>query len=347
MDDAAQKVLIVRPTALGDVARTVPALVTLRRALPNARIDWLVHNGLTDVVAHHPALDQVIAFPRKQFGLIWRSIRVATEALTWARQLHANHYDMAIDLQGLFRSGLLTWLTGAPWRVGFANAREMAHLAYNHAHHVDTRLHTVDRSLALLRAEGFKPHDDMQLYVGEQDQQWRETFIREHLPDQGYVTLAPTARWPCKCWPQKFFIELARRIIDSRRLGRRIVVVAGPGEQAYARPIAEALGDHGLLASTTVGQMMALLSGTRLLVCNDSAPLHIAVGLGRPVVAIFGPTDPNLVGPYHRMESVVQPPAIDRFALTHYRKRPNDQTLIAQVTVDMAWRRVLAELDRG
>ena len=345
-----QRVLIVRPSALGDVARTVPALVTLRNALPDAHIDWLVRDAFADLVRHHPALNGVVPFPRKRFATAWCNPLRTLEALRWSLDLAKHRYDLAIDLQGLFRSGLFSWLTHAPTRVGFANARELAWLAYNRRHPIDPTLHTVERMLALLEAEGYTPVRDMRLYVSPDDARWRDELLDRHGGhDQPYACLAPTARWPAKRWPLDRFIHVARRLLDTGIAGRRLVIIASEAERAGLRPLIEQLGDAAgadrlLFPATTVGQMMALISHTRLLVCNDSGPLHVAVAFERPIVAVFGPTDPDLVGPYRRPDCLVQhPDARRRHGNVHKR---TDQTLIAKVALDMVWERIEAQLRR-
>ncbi len=335
-----RKLLIVRPSALGDVARTVPAAASLRRLLPQARIDWLVQDTYADAVAHHPGVDHVVAFPRQRFGRIWRSGREVRHAWQWAGQLKRAGYDAVVDLQGLFRSGLFTWLTRSPLRIGFRNTREMAHCAYNRAHVVDAKLHTVDRMLALLEAEGCPPVHDMQLYVPPDDAQWADRYLHENsLADRPFVALAPTAQWRCKCWPLDRFTEVARRLLQHN-LVDRVVVLAAPRERAYVQPMLDALGEQALLPSTSFGQVMAIILRCRGLIANDSAPLHIAVGFAKPLVAIFGPTDPALVGPYRRADTVVQPPDIAGRDLTNYRSRRDDQSIISKVTVQMVWEKL-------
>ena len=346
-DSTIGRVLIVRPSALGDVARTVPALVTLRQACPQARIDWLVHDDFADAVVHHPALDGVVPFARRRFGTAWCNGRAAGELYAWLRQLRQNRYHLAVDLQGLFRSGLFTRLTAAPIRLGFANAREMGHLAYNRRHFVDPAMHSVDRMLQLLESDGYCPSRDMRLYVGKEHLCWLEDYLRANdLAPQTYAVLAPTARWASKCWPIENYVEIARRLLDGQKVGERLVILASPRERETVRPLVEALANRALCPTTTVGQMMALISRTRLLVCNDSAPMHMAVGFDRPLTAVFGPTDTALVGPYHRCESVVQPPNLERATLSNYRKQRNDQSLISQVTIDQVWQSVLSQLER-
>ncbi|MCC7145269.1 MAG: glycosyltransferase family 9 protein [Phycisphaeraceae bacterium] len=347
MSSSSPRILLVRPSALGDVARTVPALVTLRQAFPAARIDWLVHDQYADVISHHPALTGVLPFPRRIFkqGFFSR----ASWAAAWQlrRALVEPGYDMVFDLQGLARSGLFTWLTGARRRVGFANAREGAHRAYNRRHHINRSIHTVDRMLNLLAAEGFTPSHDMSLYVSPADNQWLDEYLAEHGgTDQPYVALAPTARWLCKCWPIERYAYLASQLLKAGRVGQRMFVLVAPAERAYVQPLLNALGSAALFPATTVGQLMAVISRAQLVVCNDSAPLHIAVGFKRPLATIFGPTDPALVGPYQRPETVARPPGLPPMTGREYRKMRNDQSLIAQVTIDQVWQIIEEQLAR-
>jgi len=335
------RILIIRPSALGDVSRTVPALVTLRQAHPKAHIDWLIQDQFVDVIEAHPALDGVIRFPRKRFGRALYKPQAAGELIKWLRGLKNARYDLVVDLQGLLRSGIFTGFTGATKRLGFANAREGAALAgrYTHRYEVETKLHTVDRMLALLEADGYAPVRDMQLYVSGDLQQWSRQLIG---PETQYACLAPTARWPCKCWPIAKWIELATRM-RQENLWQHIVLIAGPSERSQLQPLLDVLdqADSGasflLFPQTTVGQMMALLQRSAVLISNDSAPLHIAVGLGRPVVGIFGPTDPAMVGPYGRDDAVVQPDGIGPEDMTQYRKQREDQSLIGRISVDQVW----------
>ncbi len=358
-----RRILIIRPTALGDVARTVPVLATIRQAYPDAHIDWLVAKAFVDAVRHHPMLDGVIEFDRKQLSRFGLSPAATRAGLRFAKLLREKKYDAVYDFQGLFRSGLFTRLTGAPRRVGFANAREAGWLGYNTRHRIDANLHTVDRMLGLLQADGLEPVQDMRLYLANDDADWLETFKHDHgIGESGYTCIAPTARWGCKCWPIQRYGQIARRMLEQGIAGDKLVLIASPNERDQVLPIFEILlgagpggeasrgasggasgglsggdlRDRVVFPTTSVGQMMALLSQPRVLICNDSAPLHIAVGFNRPVVALFGPTDPALVGPYQKQTSVLRPPDAQQYA-SNYRKHLDDPTLISKITVDQVW----------
>ncbi len=350
----APRILIVRPSALGDVSRSVPALVTLRKAFPHAQIDWLVSHAFADVIAHHPMLSNVLRYDRQWFPKLFRGQAPLAHGFSFSRRLRTNRYDAVYDLQGLFRSGVFTWLTRSPRRVGFANARELAWLGYNVRHPVDGEVrHTVDRMLALLERDGLHPVRDLRLYLGPDDDAWLGNFLHEHALTPGaYACLAPTARWGSKCWPLDRYAEIARRLLQaaggsgSPGLDDKLVLIASPAERAQVDAFLRHLGplaERVVVPKTTVGQMMAVLSATRLLVCNDSAPLHIAIGFDRPVVAIFGPTDPHEVGPYRRLDSVVQPEQAKQARLD-YRAAKDDPSLIAHVSVDDVWEKVQANL---
>ncbi len=349
-----RRILIIRPTALGDVARTVPVLATLRQTYPNAHIDWLVAKVFADAVRHHPMLDGVIEFDRKQLARFGLSLSATKAGLRFAKLLREKKYDAVYDLQGLFRSGLFTRLTRAPRRIGFANAREAGWLGYNTRHRIDANLHTVDRMLGLLAADGLEPVQDMRLFLANEDAAWLETFKRDHgIGEAGYACIAPTARWGCKCWPIERYGQVARRMLEQGLAGDKLVLIASPNERDQVMPIFETLVGNGaaggdlrdrvVFPATSVGQMMALLSKTRVLICNDSAPLHIAVGFDRPAVALFGPTDPATVGPYRKEKSVLRPPEAEQVK-SNYRKHLDDPTLISKITVDEVWEKLTDQI---
>lgn len=335
-----RRILLIRPSALGDVARTVPALVSVRRAFPDAHIDWLVRDVFADAVAHHPDLSGVVSFPRARFRGFGRSWSVTRDTLAWLRELRGGGYDYVIDLQGLSRSGLFAWMTGAKRRAGFADARELAWLGYNRRHQVGSGVvHTVDRMLALIEAEGMTPVRDMRLYTGEQDRQWAEQWLAKHdLAGRRFAVLAPTAMWASKQWPIDRFDALAEGLGEEGI--EASVIVGSPPEVNQTRALVG--GDRKMrrvdaVGRTSVGQLMALMQCGALAVCNDSAALHLAVGLGVRRVGLFGPTDPAKVGPYRDDIGVVRADVFDTRA--HYRDR-NSAGLIERIDVEQVLRTV-------
>jgi lipopolysaccharide heptosyltransferase I len=307
------RILLVRPSALGDVCRSVPVLASLRRAFPDAVIDWLVQDSFADAVRHHPALDAVVPFPRGDLGVSSRRGNLLP-TLRWmnAALRPRPHYDLVIDAQGLFRSGLFAWWTGARNRVGYRNAEEMGGLFLNRAVRVPRSWHAVDRMLALTPLAGAEALRDMRLYPDPDElawvdrQPWASPSEQPHAAR--FAVLAPTSRWPGKQWPAERFAELARRLL-ARGLPA-VVIVGGPDERAQITPLLEWASAEpralDLVGATSIARLMAVIARSSLVVANDSAALHMAVGFDRPLVALFGPTRVGLVGPYRRDADVIQ-----------------------------------------
>ncbi len=301
------RILIIRPSALGDVCRTVPVLVSLRAAYPRARIDWLVQDSFADAVRAHPALSTVVPFPRRRFGR-WTSPPAMVGLWRWLRSLARADYDTVLDCQGLLRSAIFAQATGAPNRIGHADAREGAPLAYSlrvPPAGGNGSAHTVDRMLELAAAAGATPVRDLRLHVPN------DTPAPDpRTADVRLVVLAPTSRWPGKRWPADRFAAIAAALLDGPAGGNiRVAVVGGAGERAQCGPLIDLAqrepGVLDLVGSTSVAGLLSLVSRAALVVANDSAAVHMAVGFNRPLVALYGPTDVARVGPYQRGGDVI------------------------------------------
>lgn len=300
-----RRILIVRPSALGDVCRSVPALASLHAAYPDSEIDWLVRDVFADAVSAHPMLTRVVPFARGAMRAWWRSARAAAELRRFLLDLRAARYDLAVDLQGLARSGLFTRATRAPRRVGFADARELGWLGLNQRVPAAKQMHTVDRMLAVVEAAGAPAVRDMRLYTSDV---WRDR-ARGWTRGEPYCVIAPTSAWEGKRWPGERFREIAQWLL-SRALVQRVVIVGSRAERPQCAELASlAQADHRVadaLGQTSVGELMALVQGASLVIANDSAAAHMAVGFDRPLVCLFGPTRADLVGPYRRASDVLQ-----------------------------------------
>lgn len=301
MSTSPDRILLIRPSALGDVCRTVPVLASLRTAFKEATIDWLVQDSFVDAVRHHPDLTNVIAFSRKDLGRDTRSGRLGP-IRSFMRELREADYDLVLDCQGLARSGLFAWATKATRRIGFSNARELGWIGYNERYRVDQSMHTVDRMLKLVDRAGIDPVIDMKLYTSEADRAW----AADRTGPGKYAVIAPTSRWPGKRWPAERFATVARSLFE--RGIESVILVGSPGEEDQCTPLIENSDDRivNLIGETSIGQLMAVIEGSGFVIANDSAALHMAVGFDRPAVALFGPTRVDLVGPYNRQDDVIQ-----------------------------------------
>jgi lipopolysaccharide heptosyltransferase I len=300
------RILIVRLGALGDVVHAIPVAAALRRAFPDARIDWLVsakHREILDLV---PVIDRRLVINDRGDATDGSSLVAAV------RELRRGRYDVAIDLQGLIKSALLARSSGAPRVVGFSwrYARERAaRLFYTEACDPgrgglydprETR-HVVDINLLLLGVLGvttLKPE-----FPIEEVDSGAARAMREQMGGR-YVLLNPGAAWPNKRWPPSRLAAIAVQLRE--RHGLMSVVLWGPGEEALAHDVVAAAGGAAVLSPrTTIADLVALARHAALLVSGDTGPTHIAAAVGTPIVGIYGPTRPARNGPMSPLDIVV------------------------------------------
>jgi len=302
-----RRILLIRPSALGDVCRTVHVLSALKRSYPAAAIDWLVQDTFAAAVANHPDLNEVLAFPRSALAR-WTSPATWGPIRVFLQSLRDRSYDLVLDCQGLARSGVFAAATGAPRRVGLANAAELGWLGLTEGVDAPRELHAVERMSLVAAAAGAIPTNDLRLYSAEADRE--HAYKQFGLSPGSYILLAPMTRWPGKRWPGARFADLAVRLLQQLPPSQRIAFVGGAKEQDQCGEL-EALAKHdarvmSLVGKTSVGQLMAVVEGAGLVVACDSAALHMAVGFDRRLVGLFGPTDVRRVGPYGRERDVIQ-----------------------------------------
>ncbi len=330
-----RRILIVRMGSLGDIVHTLPAAATLKRAFPDAEIDWVVERNWAPLLEGNPHLAQLHRVETQT----WR--RRLAEAGTWRSllesigRLRGRTYDCALDFQGLVKSAAVARLSGAATVVGFdrAELREgISSLFYTARARPAANgrvTHVVERNLALAAAVGASepvlefccspaPEDDARMRAAT-------------AGPRRYAVLSPSAGWAAKRWPEDAYAALALRV--RRELELPIVINCGPGEEQIAGRVAElAAGERPLVLQPSVGELMALVRDAALVVGGDTGPVHLAAACGVPVVAIFGPTDPARNGPYGPACRVVR--AAD--AATTY-SRAADQQAIRRVTVEQVF----------
>jgi heptosyltransferase-1 len=326
-----ERILLIKPSAVGDVIHTVPVLAKLRARYPKARIDWLLTPAIAEFIGHHPALSKVVPFDRQTFSRFGRSWKASAGLLQLLTAIRQARYDLVIDLHGQFRSALFTLVSGAPVRIGFdrprkeverasldrlgkdallhgwTGTREGAWLAYSHVIPIPTLdVHAVERYLwvsRLLGLDGGPPDFRLPIPVSASDR-IDELLGHRQLLGWPLAVLVPGTVWQTKHWRAEGFAEVARHF---SRAGLAVVLAGSAKERERCRVVADGCpGSCDLSGQTTLSELAALLSRAAICVTNDSGSMHLAVALGRPVVSIFGPTDPVWVGPYGRPEAVLQ-----------------------------------------
>ena len=281
-----RRVLVTRLRRIGDAILALPVLDALREAFPRCAVDFLAEEGPAQAAIGHPAVDRVLVLDRTL-----ASILPASPRLLW--RLRAARYDWVIDLYGNPRSAAIAAWTGAPVRVG--PARRGRRRLYTHpVPPTSESLSAVDHHLRSLRILGLTPRRvSPRIGLTEAERAEGRARLDAALP-QGAprVGLHPGNRWPAKRWPEERFAALARAI---PRLGARVVVLAGPGEESLARRVAS---DAPVIAGLSLRESWSVLAALDALVTVDGSPLHAGPAVGTPTVGILGPTEPEIWFPY-------------------------------------------------
>ena len=291
-----KRILIVKLSSIGDVVHALPALSALRKRFPESYIAWVVKKKAADIIIGHPYLDEVI---------IYEGIRKT------AKKLRSLKFDLAIDLQGLFRSGLLTFLSRAKTRLGFsrANSRELSHLFLTQrVTPGEEDRHVIDKNLSLLRPLRIEVREkEFIIPVSNENKEYIANFLREEgvTSNDLLITLNPGASWPSKLWPEERWAELADRLIE--KLKAKIIFLWGPRKKDFVDNIVKRMKNGPIIScKTSLKELTALIAECRLFVGGETGPLHIACALNIPTVALIGPTDPTRNGPYGEGHMVIE-----------------------------------------
>jgi lipopolysaccharide heptosyltransferase I len=287
-----KRILLIKPSSLGDIVHTLPVVSAIKTQWPGSHITWLVKHQWAELIERVEGIDRV-----------WSVDPTVRSWITQGLALRAERFDLAIDLQGLFRSGILARLSGAPMRIGFANGREGSPWFYTHRVPVlNSDIHAVDRYLLVAATLGIplpgKPRFAFRI-LDEDLVVVRELFQHHGCSiDKPWVAMNVGARWLTKRWPLMSFAAVADQLYELHR--DPVVIIGSADDRLYAnklqslmkRPCIDLSGEVPLKC------LPALLSQATVMITNDSGPMHIAAACGVPVVAMFGPTSATRTGPY-------------------------------------------------
>lgn len=311
----------MRLSALGDVVHALPVLAALKRRQPGCHVDWAVDDRSAGLLEGHPQLRRVVVLPRKGLAGATGWLAGVGPLARFAGQLREGDYDLALDLQGNLKSGLVARLSGAGCVLGAArrHTREANHLWLSRGLDLpEGTRHKVERNLALLGAALGEEVAWAQPTLGlspEEHAAATAALAAAGLPERGFVVLhaGSSGFGAFKRWPAERYAALARRL-GSR--AQPAVLTFGPGEEPLVAEVERHADGHARrVASPGLRVLAALLSRARLVLGGDTGPLHLAAALGVPVLGIYGPKDPAVYGPYGAradgtaglLASVVQP----------------------------------------
>jgi lipopolysaccharide heptosyltransferase I len=329
----ARRIALIKPSALGDIVQSLPVLSALRHRYPEAHLIWIINRGYEPLLRGHPDLDATLAFERGAVRSGW--VGAALYYSRFLSRIRQQRFDLIVDLQGLFRSGVIAAASGAPRRVGLSSAREGATWFYTDVVPVADfqAIHAVDRYWLVAEALG----------VGDVPKRFRVPLPaaeRRWAADElagcprPWLALAVGSRWRTKRWLPEHFAELARRV--QARFGGTAVFVGSPDEAPLAQAVAAELRGpvRDFTGRTTLPQLAAVLALADVVLANDTGPLHLAAALGRPVVAPYTCTRVLLNGPYGAEAGTVETRVACRGS---YLKRCDRLECMTELTPDRLW----------
>jgi heptosyltransferase I len=289
-----RRFLVVRLGSLGDIVHTFPAVAALRETFPASEIIWVTHSRYKMLVQSSGLASKVWTTETRSMSSLMKTIR----------EIRAISFDTAIDYQGLWKSASLPFLGGVKRRIGFSqeSVREFGVPRLYTDRVRATSAHVADQNGELSKRAGAKNAvanfrlDPPPLHHEELS----KVFLGRDL--EKYVVLSPGGGWRSKCWPPERFGALCKKIFES--LSLRCVINHGPGEEDLAAKVCATTGDAApVLFNGELGVLMSILRAAICVVGGDTGPLHLAVAMGTPVVALFGPTNPARNGPYRNPAS--------------------------------------------
>jgi len=289
------RILIIRLSAIGDVVMASSLAGAIRARYPDAYIAWLTQPEAAGLLDANPALNEVIVWPRDSWGRLWRAgqgRRLAGEMTAFVRKLRARRFDLALDAQGLLKSGVWAWLSKAPVRIGIGGREGSGHLM--------TQVLSAPKNNPLIASEyrllaetvDAKTDDwSLRLSLSPQDRASAEK-VSAVAGTGGYIVLCPFTTRPQKHWIEDRWRAIAWRV--AARWGLSTVILGGPGDQQAGANIAAAGGAENLAGQTSLRQAAAILESARAVIGVDTGLTHMATLLNRPTVALFGSTQPYL-----------------------------------------------------
>ncbi len=317
--DGCRRIALVKLSSLGDVVHTLPLAHAVRRRFPAAEVTWIVERREEAILLGHPDVDHVVPVDtrlwRREFRRPGGARAVFLKVRGLVRRLRAGRFDVALDVQGNLKSGLITALTRASLRVGFAlrDCRERGNALFTNRRIAlpPGPIHVVEENLAVLvalgvgRAEVGEPVFPLAVDPAAEGVIARVLEKEGVKPETRLLALNPGAGVPAKRWTVGAYRRLGEAL--AARLGARPVLCWGPGEDDLARAIAEGMREAPVIPpATSIPEMVTLLRRATLVVGGDTGPIHIAAALGVPTVGLYGPTDARRNGPYGPRVATVQ-----------------------------------------
>lgn len=292
-----RNILIVKLSAIGDVIHALPVATALKACYPHARITWVVEKPASDLLTNNPNIDEIIIFDKPQCKTLGGLLGYAPGFISTLRK---HKFDLALDLQGLFKSAFITYMSGAPKRLVYCNAREHSDKVSQKVCGPNSQGHIVERYLDVARELGCHiEQPEFTINITEKEAALATAIAKQAGLDiaNPYVVLIPGTNWPNKCWPPGHFAQLAEKLFEQH------IIPIFVGTNADKTAMDEIVGKCSippvdLTGKTSLKQLAHIIKNAKTVVAGDTGPMHLAAAVNTPVIALFGPTDPLRNGPY-------------------------------------------------
>jgi heptosyltransferase-1/heptosyltransferase-2 len=293
-----KNILIIKMSSLGDILHTLPFVAALRERFPKAKITWLAHPQFADFIPEPPMIDEIIRFDKVKFQKI-SFVEKIRYFFNMRRLLKEKNFDLVIDMQGLFKSAVLAFLSGCKTRIGYCEMRELSGFVSKAVKREHSKGHVIERYLDVAR---FLGSECKKIEFPMADLQEAQKSAQEKLKKGGvktkYVVIAPAARWKTKEWLLEYYAKLAKMIIKD---GFWVILVGGTNDRKKSstiKSLAESKEILDLTGETTLKELAALIKSCEVYISADTGPLHFAAAFKKPLIAMYGPTLANRTGPY-------------------------------------------------
>ncbi len=310
-----KKVLVIKFRHIGDVLLTSPAIRALKENFPDADICVLVNSGTEEVLSGNPNISELMVFDRKIKKL--PALRKYMKEIAFYKEIRAKGFDMAVDLTGGDRAAIVSFISGAryrlalhPGRQGFAGKRRL----YTHLARIDSQKHMVLQNLDIIGQFGIATKNtDLDFFIPEEASLLIHAIFKKNNISGGdtVVHIHPTSRWMWKCWDDKYMAEIFSWMVDK---GMKVVRTSAPVDKEIETAgrilsfVPDDLVSKGILnlcGRTSIKELAAISDAADLFFGVDSAPMHIAAAVRTPVIALFGPTNEKVWGPFGKEHIVL------------------------------------------
>ncbi|MBZ5515044.1 MAG: glycosyltransferase family 9 protein [Acidobacteriia bacterium] len=307
MAESTQRFLVIRLSSIGDIVHALPAVAALGETFPQAEIHWAVETRFAMLLDGNPFVRRLI----KLDTLGWRkkiaSLETFKSVARGAAALREVTYDTALDFQGLYKSAAIAWLSRSRARLGFNEAwlREpVAAMLYTERVSPGGRKHVIEMNMALAERAGAKPVSRSGWKFPLPRDAADDCYVEQRLAALGapeFIVINPGGGWKSKCWSPDAYAELLGFLRDQLTLD--FLLTGSTGEEPLIQNIVERSSvPRARYFPSTISQFIALVRRAKLFLGGDTGPMHLAAAVGTPIVAIYGPTNPERNGPFSPLD---------------------------------------------